>query len=140
MAVFYTFAVGKGLAPKRRDNPIIRLKEAGNHKKGGLLTMKRLLLLGIVLAMFAMFVGCATGSIERYELLKVTNNPVGSKVGTASLMSVTKFGTSPAESTGEHGGIYQAAKNGGITNISIVERRETWGKGIYKIEVVVYGD
>ena len=101
--------------------------------------MKRLLFLGIFLAMFALiFAGC--GTVEEYHLKVVTNNPIGSKVGTASLLKVVKFGTKGAESTGEHGGIYQAAKNGGITNISIVEVRETWAGFNYKIEVVVYGD
>ena len=101
--------------------------------------MKRLLFLGMLVMLAFMFVGCSTTSVERFELLVVTNNPVGSKVGEASVMPVWKFGKEPAESTGEHGGIYQAAKNAGITKISIVELKRVTGV-IDKYSIVVYGE
>lgn len=43
--------------------------------------MKRLLFLSMLVMLAFMFVGCTT---VRYELIKVTNNPVGSKVGEAA--------------------------------------------------------
>jgi hypothetical protein len=61
--------------------------------------------------MALLFAGCST---TRYELVAVTNNPIGSKVGEASI---------------REGGIYQAAKNGGIKKIAVVEKRITTGSG-----------
>ena len=101
--------------------------------------MKRLLFSSIFFVMLAfMFVGCTT---VRYELVTVTNNPVGSKVGEASILPVAKFGTKPAKLSGSFGGIYQAAKNGGITSIAVVEKRFTVKSGIIKkLDLIVYGD
>jgi hypothetical protein len=90
-----------------------------------------------------MFVGCAS-TIVNYELIAVTNNPVGSKVGETSLLPVAKFGTTPAEPSAENGGIYQAAKNGNISKVAVVEKRTTTQysmRGAYtKIDIVVSGE
>jgi hypothetical protein len=79
-------------------------------------------LLGIAL-MALLFAACA--STTRYELVEVTNNPIGSKVGEASI---------------KEGGIYQAAKNGGITKIAVVERRITTGGTDAGVFIVVTGE
>jgi hypothetical protein len=84
--------------------------------------VRKCVLLGITL--LAVFLaGCA--STTYYEFVAVTNNPVGSKVGEALITD---------------GGIYQAAKNGGITRIAVVERRITQGGSNAGIFIVVTGD
>jgi hypothetical protein len=62
--------------------------------------------MGIVL-LTLFLAGCATAATS-YDVVAVTNNPIGSKVG---------------EVRAKDGGVYQAAKNGGITKISTVEIR-----------------
>ncbi|MDR0600845.1 MAG: TRL-like family protein [Treponema sp.] len=84
--------------------------------------VRKCVLLGITL--LALFLaGCA--STTYYEFVAVTNNPVGSKVGEARVAE---------------GGIYQAAKNGGITKIAVVERRVTQGGSNAGVFIVVIGD
>jgi hypothetical protein len=78
----------------------------------------------MVLGVAAVFVlaGCAS---TIYETIAVTNNPIGSKVGE---VDVTE------------GGAYQAAKNGGITQIATVELRTTTGFGSVEQVYVVTGE
>jgi hypothetical protein len=105
--------------------------------------MKRLLLSGVFVMLAFMFVGCAS-TIVNYELIALTNNPVGSKVGETSLLPVGKFGTTPAEPSSENGGIYQAAKNGDISKIAVVEKRTTNHYSLFggytKVDIVVSGE
>jgi len=104
--------------------------------------MKRLLFLSILL-LALVFVGCAS-TVVTYELIALTNNPVGSKVGETSLLPVVKFGATPPEPTADTGGIYQAAKNGNITKVAVVEKRTTTNYSLFggstKVDIVVSGE
>jgi hypothetical protein len=70
--------------------------------------MKRLFILSTAL-LTLLLTGCGTMPVlSYYEPFKVTNNPIGSKVG---------------EVEDSDGGILQAAQNGGITRIATVDIR-----------------
>jgi hypothetical protein len=63
----------------------------------------------LALALTCLLAGCGTVPVLNfYEPFKVTNNPIGSKVG---------------EAEDSEGGILQAARNGGITKIATVDIR-----------------
>jgi hypothetical protein len=83
--------------------------------------------------------GCTSIS---YSTFAVTNNPVGSKTGSAILYEPTRAGGQLGD-----GGILLAAQNGGITKIGIVEKIHTVKYFIspklvlrYTDEVVVTGE
>ena len=69
--------------------------------------MKCFLLLCFCIFLFA---GCSSTTIVTFDTLDVTENPVGTKVGKVDRLQ---------------GGILEAAKNGGITNISTVSIQNT---------------
>ena len=93
--------------------------------------LRKCFLFGVViLALF--LVGCA--STTRYEFLGVTSNDIGSKVGEAPVS------TTGNKNAGLAGGIYQAAKNGGITKIAVVEKRITVGGPNAGVFIVVTGE
>ena len=77
--------------------------------------MKKILF-GSVIVLALVLASCAT----TYPLT-ATSNPVGSKMGQASATYLLNF--LPLGSTDM--GIYTAAKNGGITKISTVDRKVT---------------
>lgn len=71
------------------------------------------------------FAACAGTPYTRYEPQAVTNNPVGTKVGTA-----------PCSATG----IQEAANSAGITKIATVDIREVYDGKTTIREYVVSGE
>jgi hypothetical protein len=66
--------------------------------------------------------------------LAATANPVGSKIGEAKVSLL--FGTIPIKKN-QDGGVYAAAKNGGITRISTVDvKTRNWIIGITRTTIV----
>lgn len=103
---------------------------------------KKLLLSLMVVALATGFSSCAllgTGMVYEgvTEPLTATSNPLGNgtKVGTSNTVSVLGI-----VSIG-NGGINAAAKNAGITKISVVDVNKTSVLGLFtKHETVVYGE
>ncbi|MDR2845606.1 MAG: TRL-like family protein [Puniceicoccales bacterium] len=102
--------------------------------------MKKTLLAVPALAALALMAGCATP--EHFGVLisdtthprQVTTNPIGSKVGKATLKNVLGFAQGDA-------GIAAAAKNGGITKIGAVDVhvKNTLGL-VSETTTIVYGE
>jgi hypothetical protein len=66
--------------------------------------------------------------------LAATANPVGSKIGEAKVSLL--FGTIPLKNK-QDGGVYAAARNGGITRISTVDvKTQNWIIGVTRTTIV----
>jgi hypothetical protein len=92
--------------------------------------MKKGIVVVVVVAALAALSGCSSVTSP----LAATGNPVGSKVGEAKVSFL--FGTIPIGKNRD-GGIYAAARAGGITRISTVDvKTKNWIIGVTKTTVV----
>lgn len=92
--------------------------------------MKKGIFVSMVLGALAALSGCSSVTSP----LAATANPVGSKIGEATVSFL--LGTIPIGKNRD-GGIYAAAKNGGITRISTVDvKTKNWIIGVTKTTVV----
>jgi len=86
--------------------------------------MKKIAFVLMILISF-LFIACAGTPYVKYFPQAVTDNPIGTKIGTAPV-SVT--------------GIQQAANSAGITRIATVDIRETFDGKVTIREYVVSGE
>jgi hypothetical protein len=92
--------------------------------------VKKGIFVSVVLGALAILSGCSSVTSP----LAATANPVGSKVGEAKVSLL--FGTIPLKKD-QDGGIYAAARNGGITLISTVDvKTRSWIIGVTRTTIV----